>query len=472
MADPNVLLLIVDSLRADRTSLHGFRRATTPFLNSVADEATVYTEARAPDRWSLPSHASLFTGYHAAEHGVTTEGDALEPGHTVFERLADDGYATGVFSENPYLTTLDTGLAAGFETVVGSSTEPLFPDGLDPDGYKNDVGGFLRAAAGADHPLQSLANGVVGKLAWDYPGLLPSDLLDRVGSGNRHGATYTDELLAWVADRDTEPWAACVNYMDAHHPYEPAPAHDEWDDGTVASVRAQLPDYPGVFYREEAPLWQAELVANSYDGTVRQVDAEIERLFDGLAAAGELSETLVIVTADHGEGFGERCPGRDTAVVGHATGAAESNLHVPLVVRFPGQTDGETITRPTSLTRLPSLVERVRNGESRPDVSGGPVVARSSGDPSPYDDVPAETRRAMERDVDVVYEETDEGVRKVVDGPVGTRAQTLSATSEWTTTSETPADRVDLVDRSVERGRADRAVDDATERRLEQLGYR
>jgi hypothetical protein len=141
------------------------------------------------------------------------------------------------------------------------------------------------------------------------------------------------------------------------------------------------------------------------------------------------------------------------------------------VVQFPDQTDGERITSAVSLTRLPSLIERVREGESRPDVSGGPVVARSSGDPSPYDGLPADTRRAVRADVDVVYEETDEGIRKVVDGPAGTRSRTLPAT-EWESTVEGVASRVDLTDRSVARGRTGGSVDDATERRLEQLGYR
>lgn len=124
---PNVLLVVLDSVRAMNCSLHGAPRATTPFLDRFATEARTYTQARAPSNWSLPSHVSLLTGLETHEHGVTVH-DALRPGNTVFDDLAAAGYATGVFSENGFLTGDAFGLSAAFRTVVD------VPD-VSPDRY-------------------------------------------------------------------------------------------------------------------------------------------------------------------------------------------------------------------------------------------------------------------------------------------------------------------------------------------------
>ena len=114
---PNVLLVVLDSVRAANCSLYGFPRPTTPFLESFAEDATTYAQARAPSNWSLPSHVSLFTGLETHDHRVTVH-DRLRPGHTVFEALADRKYETGLFTENGFLTGHDAGLDAAFDAVV------------------------------------------------------------------------------------------------------------------------------------------------------------------------------------------------------------------------------------------------------------------------------------------------------------------------------------------------------------------
>ena len=119
---PNVLLVVLDSTRARNCSLYGYRRRTTPFLDSLAAESTVYTQARAPSNWSLPSHVGLFTGLETHEHRVTVH-DRLRPGNTVFEALADRGYDTGLFTENGFLASHAVGLHEAFDTVRTVPTE-------------------------------------------------------------------------------------------------------------------------------------------------------------------------------------------------------------------------------------------------------------------------------------------------------------------------------------------------------------
>jgi arylsulfatase A-like enzyme len=166
---PNVLLVILDSVRARNTSLQGHANETTPFLSELASEATTFTQARAPSTWSLPSHVSLFTGLHPAEHRVTGRDVRLEPGHTVWEHLRDEhGYATGVFSSNPFLCAAPVGLESAFETSVGQADLP-FRDALDPREFvrghgEEAFGRFLRGTLAWSRPLASLLKGGYEKL--------------------------------------------------------------------------------------------------------------------------------------------------------------------------------------------------------------------------------------------------------------------------------------------------------------------
>lgn len=413
----------------------------------------------------------MFTGYHVAEHGVRGESDRLEPGHTVFEQLADDGYATGVFSENPYLTAMDTGLSRGFDIVVGTSAEPLFPDGMDPQEYKSRTAAFLRDAVGHDRPLRSLANGVVSKLAWDYPWLLPDYIRDRTSFGVQPGSRYVDAFVSWLEGREG-PWAACLNFMDTHHPYLPEAEYNRWDDGTIEGIRRSVRQYPGDFYAGREQLWKAESIRNLYDGTIRQVDAYVNQIVQELRSRDLLDQTLLIVTSDHGEGFGEQCPVHGIPVVGHNVGATEANLHVPLIVHWPESSGGRTVTDPVSTTDLPRAVAATRDErESDPLVTEGPTLACSSGIDAGMlpADHPRNGEERLKRDTHVLYESIEQGVEKVVFGDSPSRR--LLERSSWQHTDRQFHDAVTLRDVSVRADRTDSTTAEV-EQRLKHLGYR
>lgn len=476
---PNVLLVVMDSVRARNTSLHDHRRDTTPFLADLAGSATSYRNARAPSQWSLPSHASIFTGLHVPEHGVTADGDALAEGATVFDNLADRGYRTGVFSENPYLTGLETGLASGFDIVEGAGRDPAF-DGLNPDGYKGEPGSFLRAALTSGRPARSLANGVVAKLVWDHPHLLPDGLVRRVASGTTPGSTFTDLFLDWVDD-GSGPWAACINYMDAHHPYDPRPAFDRWDDGSIAAVQRSLSGMPMGFYTGRDPWWKAEVLEPLYDGTVRQIDDEVEQLVTRLRDRGAFGDTLVIVTSDHGEGFGERNPVRGIRLAGHNVGEHEANLHVPLVVSAPAQAESATVDRPVSLTGLRRVIERAVDGGRDPDLfEEHEVVARTQGLRASQRAELAEAgleTAPFEGAADVRYVHDDCTVTKhVVWGEESTAVRCIGArTSHEVGAADEAVVRETFTafeDADIRSDAGDPGVDEVTARRLEELGYR
>jgi arylsulfatase A-like enzyme len=478
-ARPNVLLVVLDSVRARNTSLHGHDNETTPVLESLADDAIVFTEARSPGTWSLPSHASMFTGLHADEHGLAGPTDKLEPGHSVFKELGDDGYDTGVFSENPFITVSDAGLAAGFDTVEGPRNVP-FTDALDPTEFVQREGqgqyrAFLRACLGHDRPVKSLANGALVKLAWDYPQFVPERF-----SPSTAADVYVDLFLDWQADR-SGPWAACVNLMDAHLPYTPAPEHDQWGDETVRQLQDEMDDQIWEFTGGQRPWWQRAALESLYDGTIRQLDAELERLVDALERRGALDETLLVVTADHGECFGERSHVQPARLAGHGPGIDERLVHVPLVVRPPGGTEGQRVEQPASLTHLPAAIRAVRAGEDpRDELTASPTVVT-------YHGLPESARVRAEKyaseaslyDLDgesrAVYVDGDPGVAKhvvwrersatvrLVDAQTSYR---IADTDEGVV-AETVAD---FEDRGV-RADEESNIDGATEERLKDLGY-
>ncbi|WP_331235489.1 sulfatase [Natronorarus salvus] len=325
MANANVLLIVADSLRARNTSLLGYRRETTPFLDSFADRATVYTQARSPSNWTLPSHVSLFSGYDAHEHGFDL-GDRLDPGHTVFEELAGKGYETGLFSDNPFLTEHESGLETVFEYARGT-----------PDSF----------------PPEFATNGDLG----DWP----------------NGFWYVEELLEWTGEREG-PWAACLNLMDTHRPYEPLEEYDRWSDERVRALQETMGfKWHWEFLSGNVSLGFANLLEAIYDGAIRQADAITERVVTALEDRGELEGTLVVVCSDHGESFGsETVLDSEPPAVSHRIGTHDDLYHVPLVVKAPGQDEGQRVDHLATLTRFPEAVRSLALDERRVD---GPTFA-------------------------------------------------------------------------------------------------
>lgn len=349
----NVLLLIMDSVRAKNTSLHGHSRDTTPYLDRFAEECQVYTQARSPSRWSIPSHASIFTGEHVLEHGVTDIGDKLPPGETVFSTLNEAGYDTAVFSRNSFLTLDKTGLNTDFQTVE-PLRDPPFPNGVNPAIY-SETSTFLRNALNTA-PVRSLLNAGIVKLSWDFPHRTPRrirELCPRLKPDRK----YVSAFLDWIDGRNT--WAACVNLVGAHGPLRPTRSHWESPDARAAEKDAAT---PWDFYEGIHPWETLEGFEDLYDESLLDVDTQIERIIERLRETGELEDTLVVITSDHGEGFGAPDPLRDDVrICGHTPGTHEHLFHVPLLVYHPAITP-EKIRRPVTLTEFSDVVGEAISG--------------------------------------------------------------------------------------------------------------
>lgn len=480
----NVLLIVMDSVRARNTSLHGHTHDTTPYLSALAEEATVYEQARSPGTWSLPSHTSIFTGYHVAEHGITRARSRLDRGHTIFEELREEGYTTGVFSENTWITSMDCGLSDVFDTVEGARNL-LFPDAIDPSNFVLSEGQgqytqFIRRCLNRSDTFQSLANGTFTKLAWDYPQLLPN----RVTSSTP-AEVYSDLFLEWQAEQ-SGPWAATINFMDAHLPYLPAVEHDRWGGDRLRALQDEMDDQVWEFNGGQRPWWQRKALEGLYDGAIHQIDAEIERIVSTLRERDELENTLLVITSDHGEGFGE--PSRirgdrdrtepNARVAGHGNGIHEVLCHVPLLVRPPGGTSGERVGELATLTRFPAVVRGTHNGGAASFIPEESVVVSSHGLEEPMEERATRYTGKLYRfngDCRAVYETGDGPIKKHVRWRDERCCVTIADTSTYCRSDDGDDSIVDrrfndIGDPSV-RAETDYEVDDATQQRLEQLGY-
>ncbi len=296
---PNVLLITIDTLRADRISASGYPRATTPNLDRLAAEGLRFTHAETPRAKTTPAIATIFTGLYPHEHGVRELLVPIEKKIPLLsEALQKAGYATGAIVGNYVLRDRFSGLARGFDAWCEDLPDK---DGVPPDDVPQ-----RRARSMTDGALAALG------LAAAKPDAGPARPILREGA----------------------PWFLWLHYMDPHGLYDPPPEHRIFHRETPDLI----PDEAGFVADYNVPLscrtpagrTDAALVRDLYDGEVHYVDAEIGRLLDALRAKGLLEKTLVVVVADHGESLGEH-----RFWFEHGRDAFETTCRVPLIVRLP-----------------------------------------------------------------------------------------------------------------------------------------
>ena len=327
----DVLFVVIDSARKDRLSTYGHDRETTPALDRLAERATVYENAYAPAPWTLPTHGSLFTGLHPSEHGMTNgfaDRTPRMPGDvsTLAERLSERGYRTAGFSNNPWVGGL-TGLDRGFDEFV----EWDLQIGRSSDPSLHGTRGRLYSRA---HTLLGHAN------------RQPLVLLKR----RFFTSALVDRARTWLgrtgADR---PAFTFLNLMEAHSPYYPPDwAFDRLGLEPPGPLEARLLNTRLLAYvMGKTALTDRQRVMEFYDASLRYQDAKVDELLGALAADGRLDETLVIVCADHGKTLGEF--DRDAEPPHYLY---DINVNVPLLVKWPGQTESRRVEAPFELTRL------------------------------------------------------------------------------------------------------------------------
>lgn len=358
---PNILLIVLDTLRRDRLSIYGHTRSTSPELDDFASRATLFERAVAPAQWTVPAHASMFTGLYASTHQLTEANRALSGSYpTLAEILRAAGYKTAGFCNNPLVGVLDNGLQRGFDDFYNYA-------GAAPNRPLATRRGGLRQALA--RRWQRFARAVSQQFAqrdWLfrlslYPAFTP--LWTRSVNYKGHTANSIDDLIGYMqrhraAQRNgqAQPLFTFLNLMGAHLPYRP-PQHAL--ERVAPSLRRDRAAYRfmGRFNADaarwaspvDAPLhdWEKQVIDDFYDAEIIEQDLHVGRLLRYLRSSGALDDTLVIIAADHGEGHG------DHNFFGHSFVVYQELVHVPLIVHHPDLFPaGKRVTTNVSTRRI------------------------------------------------------------------------------------------------------------------------
>jgi len=318
---PNVLFVVLDTVRKDHLTVYGHDRPTTPTLAEFADEARVYEQAVAPAPWTLPVHASLFTGRYPSEHGATQEDPYLEGSTTLAESLSAAGYATSCYSSNAWITPY-TRLTAGFDA------QDNFFRAMPGDFLSGPLARAWQRINDSDR-LRGMADRIVEL------GATVNERLAAGGGEDSKTPAVIDQAIEFVDSTDG-PFFSFINLMDAHLPYHPPAEYaQQFAPGVDSSDVCQNSKAYNCGAREiDDEEWEA--IRGLYDAEIRHIDAELERLFGWLKRTGRWEETAVVVCADHGELHGEH------GLYGHEFNIYDPLINVPLLIKHPEIDPGRT----------------------------------------------------------------------------------------------------------------------------------
>jgi arylsulfatase A-like enzyme len=327
---PNVVFIVLDTVRADHLSSYGYSRRTTPNLDRLARAGVLFENAIAPTSWTLASHASMFTGLLPHQHGADWASPLPLDPRTLADVLRSRGYETAGFVANFNYCQKGWGIDRGFETYVD-----------DSESLRRNLAGTLLGT--------SLIQPV-------YQHFCRFDYLER-----QDAREINEEVFGWFRRRSTLPFFLFVNYFDCHTPYLTEPPYDhrfgKISDKLVHKLfnALQSKDPARGFTATE----QASLVAG-YDDCLAFLDEHVGRLLDLLRESPEGRNTIVIITSDHGEAFGEQ------GWYSHGYNLYREVLHVPLIITGPGIPKDVRIRRLVRTRDLFSTVLDLATGGKTP----------------------------------------------------------------------------------------------------------
>ncbi len=312
----DVVIVVLDTLRADHLSQYGYPLDTSPALAAFAATATRYTQAWAPSPWTVPSTAAILTGLHPLRHQLRHPGDVLpEAIDTLPEMLRREGWHTAAYSYNVSVSPKHA-LDQGFDQFTRNTGKVL--------GYPN-AGRMTRAAK------------------------------------------------AWVAEQ-TEPFFLYLQPMNCHGPYK---VPSERRSAVLGHTPSTAFEYYGPMMRKilkEGRLAAREKVTGAhlsslqeqYDTAIRYTTDEVAEVFDALRAAGRYDAATIVLTADHGEEMFEH------GGFSHGYSLHREVLNVPLLVKLPGQTQAQEVNTPVTLMDIAPTV-LVAQGLALPPLDGAPL---------------------------------------------------------------------------------------------------
>lgn len=328
---PSVILIVLDTVRRDHMSLHGYERKTTPTIDQWSETAMVFENVTSASSWTLPSHASIFTGLFPRTHGAHGfRGDRVYGNAyplagrfvTLAELASDAGIETGAIVSNHIFLNPEWQLDQGFDTYwVGVPRKGLI---VGP----------------SDWLAQRLTPWLYQEFDWYY-------YRDR---------RITDNAVQWLKAAQGRPFFCFINYMDVHDPSGRPPHPEVPHDEGETPWRVHNYDFWWSFMSGEAPLnsgVKKDLI-NSYDRELIHLDADLGRLFSFLERSGLSESTTVILTSDHGEYFGEH------DLVEHSRHLHEEVVGVPLIINGPGLEPARVDTPVQGVDLFPTVLDLLK----------------------------------------------------------------------------------------------------------------
>lgn len=298
--NPNVVLFVMDCVRPDHMSCYGYAKKTTPNIDRIAKESVLFQQAITTSGWTLPTHASLFTGAYPPRHGANREHLFLDNHLPTMAELAQtQGYQTAGFSSVGYVSR-ETGLDRGFEQ---------FHESFDKDGVKKHTNSFL-----IRYKLKRMLSLMSQCAARDT---IPGKIVNW-------------KVKSWFRKRDTsKPFFLFIHYIDAHKPYRYNRYYHRLflESEQKVETAKQWSDYNWPQLTLNNHRLDKQILNALYDSKIFSVDYCIAELIEMLKKNNLYDDTLLIVTADHGEIV--------TEIFDHHFYLNEDVLHIPLILRYP-----------------------------------------------------------------------------------------------------------------------------------------
>ncbi len=332
---PNVVVITIDTLRADHLSCYGYAKPTSPRIDALAAESVLFEKALCQAPQTLPSHTSIFTGMHPRHHRSITHESPVEEGvQTLAELLKARGYRTGAFISSHALDS-KYNLTQGFDTYWEIHKEYNVAE---------------RKAA--------VRNGI--------------DLT-------------TEAVLAWLKGHKDDRFFLWVHWFHPHRPYNPPPIYKDRFAGTYDGDANSEPEFIINVWRNRIELSQADVsyLRGCYDGEVAFTDRQVGRLLDELTALGLKAKTIIVLTSDHGEILYEH-----EYYFGHDIGLYDECLWVPLLFYGPGLLiDHRRVSQPVeTIDIMPTLLDLLEISKPK-EIEGKsllPLIAGAKFEPVTY----------------------------------------------------------------------------------------
>jgi arylsulfatase A-like enzyme len=330
-ARPSVLLVVIDTLRADAVSVYGAVEGTTPTMDALAAQGLLFRRAYAPAPWTLPSHATIFSGLRVDQHGVGMPGRAVLPESvvTLAERMQAAGYQTAVIAEN---------------VIINDS---------------------LQLLQGFEHRRAP---------RWRKVGLLE----DAGRPFELREIDALSEVREWLPKRDfSRPFFLFVNLFDPHAPYTIRDENPFVPAGALeADIKSRSPRPNRLLCGGLPSPQQLAVLRGLYLGDVAAADLELGEIAKLVRERGGASELITIATSDHGEFLGER------KLMGHEFSLQAAALHVPLIVHGLAGVQPSAIEHPVGLMDIVPSILRWAGIEAPPELPGRPLPQTPDAAPS------------------------------------------------------------------------------------------